>query len=143
MRTTSRATVAFFMASALTSANAQPPEVPPGEGVICAWAIMAAMNEVGRRCYPGQHADVQATLRDALTRIDAYVVANATPPPTQDQIDDFKRRQGSSDATHDQVCRGDADQMYLHFVEQGAEAIRAYIDPLLARPGEPRWGTCL
>jgi hypothetical protein len=77
---------------ALAQSGARLPE--PGEGVVCAWAIYTVASEVGKRCYPGEHAEVQAELHRAVSRIDAYVVANTKPPVTQQQLDKFKREQG-------------------------------------------------
>lgn len=124
-------------------ALAQPRQTPPGEGVVCMWAITTALSEVGRRCYPGQYVEAQRALTDAVARIDAYVLQNADPTPTQDQIDGFKRQQGSMDSTDAELCSGEANRFYVSFVEQGADAITQSVDGLLARPGPPTWGSCL
>jgi hypothetical protein len=115
----------------------------PGEGVICAWSVYTIASEVGGRCYPGQHFEVQAELRRAVSLLDAYVIANTKPPATQQLVDDFKRKQGHVGASTEFLCRGDPDQLYRAFVQQGASAIRNAVDDLVSRPGQPTWGTCL
>jgi hypothetical protein len=115
----------------------------PGEGVVCAWAIYTTALEVGTRCYPGEHVDVQTELRRAVSQIDAYVIANSKPPPTQKQFDTFKREQGNVGASREFLCRGDPDQIYKGFVGWGAPAISKAVNELVSRPGQPTWGTCL
>ena len=124
-------------------AEAQGVRTPrPGEGVFCAWAIYTVVTEVGRRCHPGENAEVQAELERSVSRIDAYVVANTNPPVTPQQIEEFKRQQGHLGEPQESLCRGDPDQLYRSITEQGASAIRESVDGLVSQPGEPTWGTC-
>ena len=116
--------------------------IAPGEGVICAWAIYTLASEVGTRCHPGEDVDVQAELQRSVSLIDAYVVANSNPHLTQQQVDEFKRTQGHVGEPLESLCQGDADQLYRSLAQQGALAIRDSVRSLLARSGEPTWGTC-
>lgn len=142
-RLVASAMVATLASVPLASENSATRQTVPGEGVICFWSIYIAVSEVGNRCYPGQHAEVQAELQRAVSLIDAYVLANSKPPPTQEQIAKFKSEQGNVGAPKEFLCRGDPDQMYLMFVKAGALSIRTQVDALLSRPGKPTWGTCL
>jgi len=126
---------------ALAQTGARTPE--PGEGVVCAWALYTVAREVGRRCHPGEDVELQEALEQAVSEIDAYVVANTNPSATQQQIDEFKRQQGHVGASEEFLCRGDPSELYRSLAEQGAPAIRASLDAALSRPGQPTWGTCL
>jgi hypothetical protein len=101
------------------------------------------MEQVGARCYPGQHPDVDAALHDGVTRIESYVRQNSNPPVTDADIASFERQQGASETPAAQLCQGDAVEMYRGIAAQGADALRRSVDELVARPGPPTWGTCL
>jgi hypothetical protein len=117
---------------------------PPGEGVLCAWAIYTAIAEIGRKCHAGEHPEFQAELDDIIARTDAYVLANSTPPVTQAFVDKFKREQGQKDVPGADLCaNGDGEDLYQVLLKAGAAEIRKSTDELLARPGNPQWGTCL
>jgi hypothetical protein len=115
----------------------------PGEGVICAWALYSVATEVAGRCYPGQNVEVQQELVRSVARIDAFVIANADPQVTEQQVEEFKRQQGGVGADEELLCHGDAEQLYQSLAAQGASEIRQSIDTLVSRPGPPTWGTCL
>jgi hypothetical protein len=116
------------------------PEPPAGEGVVCAWAIYAAIAEVGRRCFPDDAPEFQAELRNSVARIDAYVAKNSKMTP--DDIARFKRQQAHVDAPREAVCRGDGVTLYQNMKRGGATPLRQATDKILARAGEPTWGTC-
>ena len=117
---------------------------PPGEGVLCAWAIYAAIATVGQKCHPGEDPEFQSALGRTIARFDAYVLANSTPSATPAWIDAFKRQQGSQDTPTAALCANkDAENMYQALLKAGANEIRKSTDELLARPGNPEWGTCL
>ncbi|MBL8543328.1 MAG: hypothetical protein JNJ63_05920 [Hyphomonadaceae bacterium] len=125
------------------SAQDSPRASKPGEGVICAWALYTVASEVGRRCHPGEDVELQEELERAVSQIDAYVVANTNPHVTQQQLHEFKRQQGHVGDSEEFLCHGDAHDLYRSSVEQGASAIRAHVENMISRPGEPTWGTCL
>jgi hypothetical protein len=132
-------TLAFGPAQA---AGAKPPPEPPaGEGVICAWAIYAVLAEVGRRCFPDDAPEFQAELRSSVAKIDAYVAKNSKATP--EDITRFKRDQSHVDLPKELVCQGDGVAMYQSAKRGGVAIIRQHTDSLLARAGEPTWGTCL
>ena len=119
---------------------ADPPQPPAGEGVLCVWAIYAATSEVGRRCFPNDAPEFQAELKSYLARIDAYVAKNSKMTPGE--IEKFKRQQGLMDAPRETVCRGDGVIMYQKMKLGGGASLRQAADKMLARAGEPTWGTC-
>ena len=99
------------------------------------------MAEIGRRCYPGEDAAVQAALGAAVERLDAHVVARGAM--TLEENVAFGRQMSSRDEPTAQLCSGDGLSMYQHFRSYGAEAIAAETDRLIARPEMPEWGSCL
>jgi hypothetical protein len=126
--------------NSLAGAPAPLRESAPGEGVICALAITIAVAEIGRRCFPGQDAAVQAELARTEARIEDYVLRNA--PANRAALDRFRRDQlGSGVGTP--FCEGDAAGMYRAIAGEGVARIRAGADRLLARQGRPTWGDCL
>jgi len=128
--------------SAIAQDGARKP--PPGEGVLCAWSIMAAIAEIGRKCHAGEDVELQGKLDGAVARIDAYVLANSDPATTRAQIEEFKRIQGHNDVPAGKMCvPGDGEIMYQEFARAEPDMIRTWLDELLARPGNPSWGTCL
>ncbi len=134
--------VGWLTASAY--ALAQEPEAPrpPGEGVLCQWALLLVVAEVAARCEIGQDASTTAALESALARVEQYVVDNSQPPMTASDIQTFKRLQGSVGAPRDHVCRPDALQLHQAFVSLGPTVLGQHVDSLLARPGPPTWGVC-
>lgn len=118
-------------------------ETEPGEGAYCGWAIYTAMLEVGTRCHAGDDVEVQRELARSVSRIEAYVIANSNPSPTAEEIENFKREQGAVGRSLDNLCHGDAEEMYRSVVALGSSNIRESVDALVARPGPPTWGTCL
>lgn len=116
-------------------------EPPAGEGVICSWAIVTVLAEVGDVCFPGQNPALQAELRRSVARIDQYVLRNSKTM-TSARMAEFKRQQGHVGAPASQVCIADAIQLYRSVEKAGAAKLLSGIDTLLARDGEPTWGTC-
>jgi hypothetical protein len=125
------------------SAQTEPRESEPGEGVVCAWAIYSAMAEVGGRCLPEEDLEFQEELQRSVARIDEYVLLNASPPVTVEQVAEFKREQGNTDSTTEHLCGAEMIGYFRSFAEQGADSVRTATDQMLARPGNPTWGTCL
>ncbi len=147
MTTTITTRIALAFALTLVCAPAQaadpkpPLERPAGEGVICAWGIFTIVAEVGRQCFPNEDAEFQGELRSSVARIDTYVARNSKITPGD--IKKFKREQGHEGAPRAQLCQGDAVAMYQSMKRGGATPIRQATDEMLARAGEPTWGTCL
>lgn len=117
-------------------------EPPPGEGLVCAWALVVSAAEVGRRCFPGENPEFQAELERSEAKLDAFVRANARSSTPED-IARFKATQGHVGAPKERVCFADAIIIYRGFEKGGAAKLREMIDKGVARPGEPTWGTCL
>lgn len=116
-------------------------EAPPGEGVICAWAIYSLIEEVGRRCAPERFPENQAELRRTVQRLDDYVRANSKLTP--EEIARFKTEQANVGAPEAVLCQGDALQMFESLGQTNPVELSRSIDALVARPGTPTWGTCL
>ena len=130
--------------STIAQSVSPPParEPPPGEGVICAWAIYTTVAEVGGTCFPRENPALQAELRRSVSRIDAYVLRNSKGA-TPEQLTAFKRQQGHVGAPAARLCVADAIQLYRSLEKAGAAKLSAGVDAMLARDGEPTWGTCL
>lgn len=135
-------TLALSIGGATTSTSQQvAPETPPGEGVICTWAIYSLVEEVGRRCAPGRYPEVQAELRRTVQRLDDYVRANSDITP--EEIARFKSEQAHVGAPEAELCQGDPLMMFEHVSTIDSVELRTGIDAMTARPGQPTWGTCL
>lgn len=117
------------------------PRTQPGEGIFCAAAIYSVAYEVAHRCFSAQSPDVQAALKDAVARLDAYILENSKS--TRAQIDQFNRDQGGVGAPTERLCRGDSVQIYQAIARAGAVKLRSSVDMMTARKGPPSWGTCL
>lgn len=119
-------------------------EAPPGEGVICAVALFGAIEEIGRRCYPDRLPEFQAELRQSLARLDAYVLANSDM--TAEDLARFKADQSGADVPDAELCSSEFGSIYTDpapAATTDAMEFSAYVDRLVARPGEPTWGTCV
>ena len=128
--------------SAIAQGGARKP--PPGEGVLCSWAILAAVAEIGRKCHGGENPELQSELEGAIARIDAYVLANSDPAMTPAAVEEFKRFQGHKDVPAATMCvPGDGEVMYQRLAQVGPDVIRTATDEILERPGNPAWGDCL
>ena len=130
-----------------STAPSQERQAPPGEGVICAWAIYAVISNVAERCDPDGDPDLRAELRRAVERLDAYMAANTNLTP--EQIHAFKVDQAHIDVPTTELCASEAVDLYRGFErgrddgEVNVQALRSHVDGLVARPGTPTWGTCL
>lgn len=132
----------LLMGAASTSPTPQATrEAPPGEGVICAWAIYSLVEEVGRRCAPGRYPEAQTELRRTVQRLDEYVRANSDFTP--EQIAQFKSEQAHVGVPEAELCQGDGLEMFEHIAQIDPIELSTGIDALVARPGAPTWGTCL
>lgn len=116
-------------------------QLSPATGVLCMWALVTAVAEVGRRCRAGEDPAFQAELDLSVERVDEFVRRNSDSTP--EQVAAFKREQGLVGAPAAQLCTGDPLQLYEAFASAGPDALRSSVDDLLARPGPPTWGTCL
>lgn len=135
--------LAALLAAGPMAAQAQSParEPPPGEGVICALAIYSAIAEVGARCRAGQDAALQSSIRGIVASLDDYVLRNGDISP--EQLRKFKASQAGATTPTERLCKGDVVLMYDAMKGQDARKVRSEVDKLLARPGQPTWGTCL
>jgi hypothetical protein len=115
-------------------------EPPPGEGVMCALAIYGVVEQVGRRCFPGQDASMQAEIGRSVTKLDRYVLANGW---TAKDLARFKRDQTWVDEPTDKLCKGDPADLYRAMTATDPAELRAGVDAQVSRPGKPSWGDCL
>jgi hypothetical protein len=112
----------------------------PGEGVLCGWAFVVAAQTVGKRCFAGQDAALQAELDASVAALDRYVLANSRMTPAD--VARFKAEQGLGAAPDKQICQGDPAALYQALRSRGAAAIRSQTEALTARAGEPTWAAC-
>ena len=112
----------------------------PGEGVICSLATYALVEEVGARCMAGQDPELQSEIHRAVARLDAYVLHNSKWTPLD--LVRFKIEQAHVGGDEAFLCHGDPLRMYQAFRAADPARIRAEMDRLLSRPGEPSWGVC-
>ena len=99
------AAIASASAGTARQGDAARGEQAPGEGVLCLWALTNVAAEVGRQCRAGANPAVQRALEDSVARFEAYVRRNTGT--TDQQIDEFRRRQGLSGADAAQLCHGE------------------------------------
>ena len=104
-------------------------------------AIINAIAEVGRTCFPGRDPEYQAELGRSVARIDEYVLRNSTM--TAADVTRFKRDQSLLGAPASELCHGDYPPMYEEAVARGTAVLRSETDRMLARPGQPTFGDCL
>lgn len=139
-----RTSLVFAASFALIAADqptAEKREPAAGEGVVCALAIYSAVAEIGGQCFPENDKDFQTHLRNSVARLDAYVLANSKI--TQTDLDRFKRSQSLRGQPKAKVCSPEMIAMYQSMAKAGPIEMDNAIDKLVARPGDPTWGTCL
>jgi hypothetical protein len=122
-------------------AHGDGPATAPGAGVLCAWAMVSVVDEVGGRCFAGQDKAFQAEVHGMMIRMDAYVAANQ--PATAESIASFHREQGLRGAPATQLCQGDLPELYKRVRDQGVDRFKAAFDAMISRPGKPTWDTCV
>ena len=135
--------VALTGLAAFGAAPVQTPrETPPGEGVVCAWALYSFAADVVERCPSDVSAEMKAELKRSVERLDAYVRANSEITP--EQFDTFKREQANVGRPEAEICEaGVGDGLVDGMTQMPVAQLRTYIDGITARPGTPTWGTCL
>jgi hypothetical protein len=139
-------TLAIIAATGLTAFSSAPAqtqrETPPGEGVICAWAIYSFVSDVAERCPTGASVELKAELARSVERLDAYVRENSDITPAQ--FEAFKREQANVGRPEAEVCGASvADGLVEGLTHMPVDELRTFIDEAVARPGTPTWGTCL
>jgi hypothetical protein len=145
-RLTLAATLAVLAGSAQAgtapeTALSQPSVREPAMGTICAVALYTAVQEVGKRCFPGEDAEFQAEVDRAVARLDAFVLANSDMGEAG--LERLKREQSLVGAPEAELCTGDPVGIYRAFAAQGKESLRAEAEMLTARPRPAVWGDCL
>ena len=123
-----------------TQANPSPPH--PDVGLICVWAIYAALAEIGRRCDVPPHPRALAETERAVARMEAY--ARMRSPDRAAWMARYKQDAIIGDP---QLCSSDMADAFRRPVRDDNAAIvqaRSEIDALLARSPPVEWGnTCL
>jgi hypothetical protein len=140
------AALALLAGSARADPAAEAPTSPPAMreptmGTICAVALYSAVQEVGKRCFPGEDAEFQAELGRAVARLDSYMLSHSDMD--QAALDSLKREQSLVGAPKAELCSGDPVGLYRAFAGQGSEYLRAETERITARPGPATWGDCL
>ncbi|MDF7773947.1 hypothetical protein P1X14_01705 [Sphingomonas sp. AOB5] len=114
---------------------------PPGEGVLCLWAISTAMEEVGRRCTAGQDKEFQLALSEGNVKLRSFVLANSDM--TVEGATAFQKQMAHKDMPTAEMCQGDTLSLYELMRKNGAAKHRSSVDEHVAKPGTPSWGACL
>jgi hypothetical protein len=143
LRWTGALTLAALLVGPASIAGGQTPDTaatPPGQGVMCAVAIYGLADQVGRRCFPGQDAAMQAEIGRTVAKLDGYVLTNGW---TAEDLAHFKREQAWVDEPRDKLCKGDPVGLYRGMAATNPAELRASVDALVSRPGKPTWGDCL
>jgi hypothetical protein len=136
--------LALLIALPTSAPIAKPQNTEPGEGVICAWAIVATVVEMGQRCAPDRHPETQMAFRESLQRFRSYAAENQAGSEIEGFDIDSLQAQLVDPGTPDaMLCGPDAMQFFEAMISQSPEDIRAMTDRLVERPGPPSWGTCL
>lgn len=128
--------------AAPASAARQSQEAPAGEGVICAFMIYNTIAEAGRRCTPNAEPETLAALDYAVTKLEAYILANS-PDVTAAELEEFKAQVAGVGAPVEEICTESWMQMAQKLGPTELEELRTSIDGMVARPGTPTWGTCI
>jgi hypothetical protein len=117
---------------------AQSEVVGPRTGLICVWAIYAAMAEVGRKCGVARNAPFEAELARSVSRMEDY--ARRQSPEGAAAMADYRARQIDGGA---EICVPDGLTMYRQMAQASPDAVRDAADRLLASSPPVEWGTCL
>jgi hypothetical protein len=119
-----------------------PHEMPPGDGVLCAYAIYGSFAEVGERCDVHPDPAFQAELRRSATRLAAYIRANAHW--SEEKVDRFTKEQAQVGRPAAQLCTAETMGFYRQMAERNtARQLAEGVDKTVARAGPPTWGLCL
>jgi hypothetical protein len=116
-------------------------ERAPSMGSLCGLALLTVAAEVGRRCVADPDPAAQAELDAAVTRLDAFVLAD--PKWDRAALNRFKREQAGLGEPVAQFCSADAVMIYRGFAGSPRGELERWAAKLASRPGRPRWGDCL
>jgi hypothetical protein len=121
-------------------------EADKGAGaVLCAWSVYLSVRTRTSACGISRQP-VDDAIEEAITAIDAFIIANSSLHPTREMLEDFKRRAGEAEL---RSARQTGMQKYCengfvqHLRSEGSDQIRASIKGLLAVPREPVMNPCL
>lgn len=118
-----------------------PPQPAPTASVMCVATFLNLAAEVGRRCVPDEDPALQAELRRAVARTDAFILRNS--PMTEAELAEFKKTYALTGASKEVLCQGDPLMAYRAFQKGGVDRLRANTDEMLAQPRDPRVGECV
>lgn len=114
----------------------------PTVGTVCLWAIYNTLDQVGKRCHPGEDAALQAFVAEGAGRLDRVLIARGGM--TQAQLDKFRRQQTGADLPDAEFCKAEGPGgFYGPARSQDLDGMRRDLEKVLARPGKPVWGDCL
>jgi hypothetical protein len=123
------------------TALSRPAVREPAMGTICAVALYTVVQEVGKRCFPGEDSEFQTQVARSVARLDAFVLANSDIG--QAGLEQLKREQSLVGAPRAEVCSETPVGIYRAFAREGSESLRAETEMLTARPRPAVWGDCL
>lgn len=114
-----------------------------GKGtVLCAWTLYDTAAIIGETCHRSRDEALQTALRDSVSRIETFIMANSREPVSREGLDDARRqRRAELDRS---LCRQrDAVDLYHAVRDQGPDKLRSNIDDLLSIPREPVINPCV
>jgi hypothetical protein len=114
-----------------------------GKGaVLCAWMLYDTVAIIGETCHRNRDEALQTELRNSVSRIETFIMANSREPASREGLDEARRQRRAE--LDRRLCRQrDAVDMYRAVRDQGPEKLRSDIDDLLSIPREPVMNPCV
>jgi hypothetical protein len=140
--------------TALVSIVAAPSHSAPGDGtpvnqaedmkhgaVLCTWGIFEGVRQAGERCFAGKDPEFQAALGQSMSRIDAFIIANAPATPADLEA---RRKAVLAEAGTTDICKSPAAvYFYQALRDRGPASLKTMTDELLAVPRHPEMNPCM
>lgn len=110
-------------------------------GPVCWAAIVESIRQIGARCFDGQDPALMAELGSANDALGRMFLERGW---SEQQLEGFRRQMGEADEPTERLCANkDAIEMYRGFASARQEDLAQVTAEMLARPGQPEWGSCL
>lgn len=129
------------LAMAVQDVPAEPRE-DPGVGTVCLWAMYNVIDQVGKRCHPGEEAVFQTFIADGAKRLDRVMIEKGGM--SEADLGAFKRQQTGTDMPDREFCKPDGPAGFYKAVRgKELDDMRRDLETVLARRGKPGWGDCV
>ncbi len=110
-------------------------------GPLCVTALLSYGVEVGRKCLPEQSAENQKKLEETQAILDGFILND--PDWNEARLIAFKKRQGGTELSKEQLCKGDALLIGKDIALADQRELQASINDVISRYDKVIWGTCL